>query len=169
MYVQMNRSVYDGRVEQSCRPNARVCEISYKRLGRQHVWILWTSLAGHEKTQLSHTFGSLARLRFPFVVVFTLTIALLLVKFLLSALTLLFEALHNVDGSSNMCVIFASIRSIAISSDQARRIILTAEGIWGPWERLGMRQSWSRGKHSEWYSPARLRRCLWRSNMSWRR
>jgi len=85
-------------VEQTCYPNARVCESSVEvSLSRQHVLILILSsgLASHEKTQLSHPLSTFARLRTTFHLA-----TVLLVKFLLTSLALLLETFHNIYGAT---------------------------------------------------------------------
>jgi uncharacterized protein (DUF2141 family) len=87
-----------------------------KSLSRHHVWILCPGLAGHEKSKFSHALSTFARLRlWALAVAFVFPIAMLLVKFLLTALTLLLKALDNVDSTTHVTVVIPGIKAIARS------------------------------------------------------
>ena len=109
------------------RVSERLCTLS---LSRHHVWILALRsgrLAGHQKPQLSHAFGTSSRLRLRTITGLVLAIAMLLVELFLAALTLLLEAFDDVDGTARRTV--DVIKSITSSSIQARGSILTAKGV----------------------------------------
>jgi hypothetical protein len=86
-------------------------------------------LAGHQQAKLTHSLGSFARLRFWTLPLLVFTIAMLLIEFLLAALTLLLEALDDVDSTASGTVIV--VETIACGSIEAGGLILAAKGIGG--------------------------------------
>jgi hypothetical protein len=102
---------------------------------------LRSGFASHEKSKFSHAFGTFSRLWFRSLVALVLAIELFLVEFLLTALTLLLEALHDVDGATYMAVIIPRIESITSSGIEARGLILAAKGIRCAGQRLCMSET----------------------------
>jgi len=77
-----------------------------------------------------------------------LPIEVLLIELFLAALPLLLKTFDNIDSSSDVAIVVIFF-VVPIGSDQAIGVILPAESIWCPWERLGVGKARSRAKRRE--------------------
>jgi len=130
-----------SRAENVCTDEAKM---GFVCLGRHHVGV-GAGLAG-AKTVLAHTLCAFAGLWSAFWA-FGFAVAVLLVEFLLAALTLLLEAFDDVDGASHVAIIILIV--VTIRSNQAGSIVCTTEGIWCSWKRLGVGETRSGAERCE--------------------
>lgn len=98
-------------------PTSVFQRLGIRGLSRHHVGVLDASLAGHQQAQFPHSLSTLPRLRSWTLALLLLAIAMLLVEFLLAALTLLLKALDDVNRPTRRSInVFDTIACSSIKS-----------------------------------------------------